>query len=234
MADGHRQAVLFVEAQHFLEAFQLQAGMRKVDRIGIGKVGENPFHHHMLAVQGGFLQRLGAIIMDADAFHARIDFQMDFRLHAHPGGHAINLLQAFYRGGRQGQVMLQVLRHLVTPDPAQHQDRCFHAQFAQEDALLQHCHADIVRQRGKVLRHLRQTMSIGIGFDNDHHPGRCNMGADGLQVAAQPAQVYFGPGGTYRLSRGDDGLVDLHGDDCTASCKNLEIFIDISEHGFCN
>ena len=34
MTDGHRKAVLFVEAQHFLESFQLQVGMRKVNGIG--------------------------------------------------------------------------------------------------------------------------------------------------------------------------------------------------------
>ena len=42
VADGHGQAVLLIEVQHFLEAFQLQSGMRQVGSSELAKWEKMP------------------------------------------------------------------------------------------------------------------------------------------------------------------------------------------------
>ena len=121
--------------------------------------------------------------------------------------------------------MLEILRHLVAPDPAQDQDWCFHSKIAQEDAFLQHRYADIVGLRPQLPGHFRQAVAVGIGLDNNHHSGRCHICADGLQVPAQPGQVDLGPGGAHALPHGNDRLIDGHEGDCTASYCNMEILV---------
>ena len=81
--------------------------------------------------------------------------------------------------------MLEILRHLVAPDATKYQDRRVHTQLTQEDTLLQNRHANIVCQRTQVPGHLCQTVSVGVGLNDDHTFGGCHMGADGLQVPAQ-------------------------------------------------
>ncbi len=61
--------------------------------------------------------------MDADAFHTRIDLQVDFGLHPQSCRGSLDLLQLLYRRGRHGQIVLQKQRGLVAPDAAHDQHR---------------------------------------------------------------------------------------------------------------
>ncbi len=76
--------------------------------------------------------------------------------------------------------MLKIMRDLVAPDAAEDEDGGSHTQFTQENPLLQHPHTDIIRLGREMLRHLSQTVTIGIGLYDDHHFCRSNVGANCL------------------------------------------------------
>ena len=182
MTQGHWQTALFVEAQHLVKALHLQAGVRQVNSVGVGKVRENPLDFDVFAFEREFLQSLRRVIMHADAFHAGVDLEMHARLDLHGARRRVDLLQAFERGGRHRQVVLQIQRDLVAPNAAQHQDRRLDVQLAQLDALFEHRHADVIHQRGQELRDIDQTVPVGVGLDDGHHPRPAHARADRFDV----------------------------------------------------
>ena len=145
--------MVLVETQDFVKPFQLQTGMRQVARIGISKVGENPFDFYMPALQRRRLKKVRAVIVNADPLHARVDLQMDFCFDVYLRCDRVDLLQTFYRRSGQRQVVLQIAQDLVSPDAAQNNDRSRNAKLAQQDSFFQDRHADIVGLSGQGLRH---------------------------------------------------------------------------------
>ena len=53
------------------------------------------------AFQGGFLQRISSVIVDTDAFHSSVYFQVDLCLNAHLPGNGIDLFQSFQTSGKR-------------------------------------------------------------------------------------------------------------------------------------
>ena len=210
MPHRHRKAVALVEAQHLVEALQLQAGMRQVAGIGIGKVRKDPFDFHMSAFQRRFLEQVRAVIVNADPFHAGVNLQMHFGPDAQLRRDRIDLLQALHRRSGQRQIVLQITQDLVAPDAAQNQDRSRNAQLAQEDALLQDRHADVVCFPGQGFGHLRQPVSVSVGLHDQHHPGGRDPTPDCFQVLFQARQIDFRPRCPHSAIGGNRRRTALH------------------------
>ena len=145
--------------------------------------------------------------MDADALHAGIDLEMNDGFLAETLCGAVDLLESFDRGGGEREIVLDEIGDLFFPDATEDEDGGVDAHLTQEDALFEDGDADIVGVRGKVTSDRIHSVTIGIGFENDHHFGRRDVRANGFEIIAKMREINFNVRGAQAVAGGDGGVV---------------------------
>ena len=131
-----------------------------------------------------------------DPFHARIDFEMDFRLLAGSLGHRRNLTGDLKRRYRYLEVLVQEILYLASKDSAKDQDRHPDPLLAKLDSFFEESDPQIIDSEfAQCLRDTNHAVTIAVRFDNSHDfDARSNALSDTVKVVAQFFQVDIGPG----------------------------------------
>ena len=205
-----RQRVALVEAQHLVEALELQPRGRQVLGIGIGEVRVDALDLDVRRARGRLEQGSGAVVVDADPLHAGVDLEVDARLAAVSRGRLLDVGEPRERGHREGEPVLEEQRDLPGPDPAHHQDRVLDAERPQRDALLHERHAEGVGLRREAAGHRLEAVAVGVGLEDGHDLRSADVGLDGREVRAEPRQADGGVGGPESRLVGVDRRQEVH------------------------
>lgn len=109
--------------------------------------------------------------------------------------------------------MFDEIGNLLLPDAAENEGGGVNTHLTEQNTLFENGNADIVGVRRQVTSDRVHAVTIGIGFENDHHFGGGGFFFDRFQICAKMIEINFDMCGAYAAAGGDGRLVELHEED---------------------
>ncbi len=185
------ERMFLVKRKYLVETRKLQTRVTQVFRIRICKMGVDSLHIHIFAAQRGILQSVGVVIMNTDALHTGINFEMNDCFFAKSGGNRIDLPETFHRGGGQSKVVLNKLGNLLLPNATKNENGRADSRLTEQNTLFENSHADIVGVRGKIARNICHPVTIGVCLENNHHFGGRSFLPNGFKICTESIEIDF-------------------------------------------
>ena len=192
---GGRTPCLSYQVEDLEEARELQPRRGEVGGVGVGEVRVDALHVAVPALGRPLQQPLGAVVVDADPLHARVDLQVHGGGDAHLAGDPVDLLELVDRRRGEGEPVAQEHRDLVAEDAAHDEDRHRDAGLAERDRLLEERHAQRGGAEGdQVAGDRHEPVAVGVGLHDRHHRGRRHGRLDRAVVLGQAVEADFDDG----------------------------------------
>ena len=197
MADGDVNAACFDGVERLLESGELLLRVRLVFAVGGGEMGECALE---LEARQSFdigSEVSGFFGTDADAAHARLNLEMDFRRLAEAHGGIRKRLRELLRADGLRDAEIDDGLRFLGENHAEEQDGLRETGLPELDALADGCNGEIVRAMlDGDARARNRAVAIGVGFDDDaEFRAWADAGLDVFEVFGISGEVDFGPGG---------------------------------------